>query len=58
MQISGKNGFIVNLTGFKKPADDVKRLAELEKGYANIMRSFSMQSILSQAISQGEKQDK
>ncbi len=58
MQVSGVNGFIVNLTNFKKPVADAKRISEIEKNYAQAMKSVAEQSILSQAISQGEKQNK
>ena len=58
MQVSGINGFIVNLTSFKKPVVDAKRIADIEQNYAQAMKSVSVQSILSQAISQGEEQDK
>ncbi len=59
MQVSGANGFIVNLTGFQKPAEDAKRMAEFEKAQDNVMHYYSAQSIFSQAFSsQGEKQEK
>ncbi len=58
MQVVGENGYIVNLVSFKKPEVDTKRLAEIEKNYAQAMSSMATQSILTQAIMQGEELQK
>ncbi len=58
MQVVGENGYIVNLVSFKKPEVDAKRLAEIEKNYAQAMSSMATQSILTQAIMQGEELQK
>ena len=55
VQVVGENGYIIELVSFKKPEVDLKRLAEIEKNYSQAMSSMVIQSILSQAIAQGEE---
>ena len=55
MEVSGENGYIVNLVSFKKPEADAKRFAEIEKNFASGVSSMTVQSVLMQAIAKGQQ---
>lgn len=50
----GQNGYIVNLTAFKKPQIDEKKLAEMQKYFESNMAGVSEQSILGNAIQKAD----
>ncbi len=50
----GQNGYIVNLTAFKKPQIDDKKLAQMQKNFEAAMSAVSEQSILNNAIQKAD----